>query len=1012
MKKEDLSFLGAVARAYAGKYEEMTDFCFVFPNKRSGTFFLKNLSECLGSRSMLAPDVMDVATFMSRVSGREVASRIDMVFRLYKVYCGLIGRVDSLRTEADLLEFDRFAPWAETLIGDFSEVDQYDVDAAALFKNVRDYRSIASNFLTEEQIEVIERYFGYRPAVENVEQFWKSVGDQDDMSRLKEKFVELWKILPELYSGLTENLEADGLAMPGTTFRRALREVEARGREALPWERVVVVGFNLLSTSEASLFAQMRDMKGDDGEPYAEFFWDAAGPVLGAGSRSRGAAARGMRRNIRNFPMPAWALPEISRSDRDRMPSLTVAAAPSNVAQAKIAAITVRDWMKSVGREEIAGARTAIVIPDENLLMPLLHSLPEDLGSVNLTMGYSMRYTSVTSFIYHLRRLQARRCKTGGRAGYFHEDLRLFLAHPLVHVVIGTDVANHIQGEMGMTHLRVVTPEWLSDYSPELARMLTPIDAGAGVEATIDYIDGVLQKVDEALSRDSQQLRTVNSKIERSQIAVYRLAMSRLQHSVNHHGIVMRWQSVFHLVDRMVAGETVTFEGEPLEGLQVMGLLETRAIDFDHLVILSMNDKVMPRRSRRRTFVADTLRRGYGLPVSSQGEELYAYYFYRLISRARNVTLVYDARAGEGMRSGGKSRFLMQLDMLYARDAVDKVSYTFMLDKKESEASGVAKTDKVMEMLELFRKKENGRNLSASALMNYCKCPVKFYYKNVVQVNDDAKPANFIDAITQGNIVHRSMELLYFPDGSNKKYLKGDSRRVLTAADLGRMLEDRAATERIVVRAVNEEHYHLPEEKLDRPLYGTVRMVAERLMRQVEDVMRHDMTLAPLELIGGELRGRTRLKLGGAPEVNVSYAFDRVDLVGGNLRIVDYKTGSSHVKAKEFAEIFNGSYDAYYMLQLLLYSHLLEGRVEEEENRRPGRIEMHIYDVNTVAESGSVQPTVENRTIGWDSEIGAMFLAELERVIRDIFDRSKPFGIPATDDNCVYCAYKALCGKE
>lgn len=1013
------SFLGAVAAACASRFEDMTDICFLFPNKRSSTFFMQSLSESLGHRTILAPEVLDVGTFMARVSGREPAGRIDMLFRLYNVYCSLAGRTESLRSEEDLLDFDRFAPWGETLVGDFSEVDQYDVEAPALFKNVRDYRSIASNFLTDEQIEVIERYFGYRPAVSDVEGFWKTVGEPENYSRLKGKFVELWKLLPELYSGLSAGLEADGLAMPGSTFRQALTRVAESGREVLPWSKVIVVGFNMLSTTEAELFAAMRDLNDDCGEPYAEFFWDATGPVIGPQNRKTNTAARAMRRNMRHFPSPEWARPWLASAERGELPDITVAAAPSNAAQTKIAALTVSEWIQKFPVQEVISPRTAIVIPDENLLMPLIHSLPPEAGNVNLTMGYSMRFTSVASFIYHLRRLQTRRGKTGGREGYLRDDISLFLAHPLVHVLIGTDVANSINTALGEQRLRIVTPEWIEPMSPKLAQLLKPLPADAGPEETVDYIDSVLRSLDEALRRktDTGAIPHVNTKIERSLIADYRLAMSRLLSAVRQQRIDVHWNGVFHLVDRLVSGETVPFEGEPLEGLQVMGLLETRALDFDRLIILSMNDKIMPRRSRRRTFIPDTLRRGYGLPTASQGEELAAYYFYRLISRAKTVELIYDARAGEGMRSGGKSRFLMQLDMLHAPGRITHDNYTFSLESHGSVTPAVSKTPRVMEMLNEYLLKKDGRNLSPSALMNYCKCQVKFYYKNVVQFNDDTESADYIDPITQGNIVHSAMLWLYFSEGKRRKYLRRGERIRLTSEDMDRMLADRENTERIVRRAVNKEHFHLPEEELDRPLYGTVLMVAERLMTQIENVMRHDRSLTPIELIGGEMGDGTRMKVGDSPEVNMRYAFDRVDMVaspdgeGRILRIVDYKTGGSHVKAETPEDIFNGNYKAGYLLQLQLYANLLAERVKKEEGVDVTRVGMHIYDLNTI-EEGSVQPTVGDRIIRSHDELQDDFLPGLERVLTDIFNPEKPFEPDSTEENCRFCAFRSLCGKE
>lgn len=1015
---ERVSFLGAVARAYVARYEEMSDFCFVFPNKRSGSFFLKNLSESLGKRSMLAPEVLDIGSFMGKVSGLETASRIDLLFRLYRVYSSLVGKVSFLKTEEDLLDFDRFAPWGEVIAGDFSEVEQYCVDAAALFANVRDYRSIAANFLSEEQCDIIERYFGYRPSADNVERFWKSVGYEEDLSVVKAKFVELWKLLPQLFEGLLSNLEHDGLALQGTTFKRAMERVENCGREALPWKHVVIVGFNMLSTSEARMFAAMRDMTDEDGEPYADFFWDAVGPVLGENSESKGAATGAMRRNIRNFPMPVWSAQFMAMCDPGMlMPSIAIDAAPSNVAQVKIAGMTVAGWIEKAGAEKIKDARAAIVVPDENLLLPLLHSLPENLDAVNLTMGYSLRYTSVASFVYYLRRLHTRQRKYQGQIGYFYEDVRSFLSHPLVQLLVGTSEANNINGEIARRHLRVVTPEWLGQFSQVLETVLKPISPSETAENTISYLDGVLDEVDKALSRpaedDSRRLRTFNSKIERSQIAVYRLALNRLLNSMNSHGISMRFLSVFRLIDRLLAAEKITFEGEPLEGLQVMGLLETRALDFDHLIILSMNDKVMPRRSRKRTFIPDSLRRGYGMPSPSQSEELYSYYFYRLLSRASDVTLIYDARAGEGMRSGGKSRYLMQLEMLYAPGKVTKENFTFMLDSTQVSAQSVKKTPQVMEKLKEFTMKKGGRNLSASALMNYCSCQLKFYYKNVVGISDDIEAAEYIDPITQGQIVHRAMLMLYFPEGMRERYLGKDDRIEFGRAELEAIANDTQRIEAAVRQAVNIEHFRLKKEDSDRALSGAVALIAARLARQVRDVVLHDASIAPLQLLGGEVKGTGRFKAGSAPEVNIRYALDRVDIAGGCLRVVDYKTGSSHVNAADFDSIFSGDYKAKYMIQLLLYSHLLGERVKnEEQGRTAPDISAFIYDVNTILEEGEVCPEVGNVRIESYSQVRGQFMEGMEKMIGDIFNPSVDFEPAADPSSCRYCGLRALCGKE
>ena len=1007
------TFLGAVASAYVSRYDDMSDICFVFPNKRSGYFFLKNLTESLGNRVMLAPEITDISRFASRLTGLEEASRIDLLFRLYRVYCSIIGRKENLNSKDRLLDFDRFASWGEVLTGDFSEVEQYCVDASKIFENVRDYRNISSNFLTEKQLEIIERYFGYRPAYESVEGFWKTVYDGKTPSQLREKFVELWKLLPELFTGLVENLEKDGVALRGTILRKAMEMAEESDSAGLPWSHVVFVGFNMLSTSEARIFRALSKLKDADGDPYAEFFWDATGPVLGDAKNKKSHAGRDLHRYIKEFPMPAWAMPYINLSNRQEMPpSLTIAASPSNVAQVKIASGIVDSWMKTQADEEIRDARAAIIVPDENLLMPLLHSLPEGLESVNLTMGYSMRFTAVASFIYHLKRLQTRRRKTGGTIGYYHEDLLLLLAHPLVHVLIGSSKANEINTEIRKRHLRVVTPEWLSHFSEPLARILTPIPADADAEESIAYIDSVLKTIDSALASESEsELRTVNTKMERVQISTYRYALTTLLNSVTLHGIKMNFISVFHLADRLVSGEKVNFEGRPLQGLQVMGLLETRAIDFDHLIILSMNDKIMPRRARKRTFIPDSLRRGYGMPSSTKSEDLYSYYFYRLLSRARNVTLIYDARAGEGMRSGGKSRYLMQLEMVYARGLVRLENHSFRLDAKKAEPQGVTKTEAVMQELSVYKKNEDQRYLSASALMNYCMCPVKFYYKNVCGISDDNPPADHIDPITQGNIVHHAMLTLYFPKLKRRRYLAPSERITLTRESLHALLEDKEKIRTAVRHAVNLEHFKLKGDEIDRELTGAAAIVADRLARQIEDVIRHDMQIAPIELIGGEFSGKTEWTAVNGHTVNMSYAFDRVDKVGGRLRVVDYKTGSAHVAAESLEDVFTGEYKAKYMLQLLLYAHLLEDFMKEKEGAAEDT-QMLIYDLNTIGYDGPVEPTIKKVPVKGHKEVSGEFLVGMKTMLDDIFNPDKPFEPTGDEAACKFCRLKSLCGTN
>lgn len=998
-----IPFLQAVAEAALSRYDNLSRVCFVFPNRRAGMFFLRYLASA-SRNPLLAPEVMAIADFTARLSGHDVDSRIDMLFRLYNVYCRLLADLSKLSDSGKdfkPLVFDRFASWGEVILADFSEVDQYMVDAEKVFDNVRDFREISSNFLTDEQREMIERFFGYSPALEDVEGFWKHVGPGSDEG-IRARFLELWQLLPELYERLRADLEADGLCMPGSAFRLAVERLND-GEEDFPYDKVVFVGFNALSTSENLLFEELAARKSPDGSPLAEFFWDATGPVL---TNVHGKITRELRRNEKRFPSPEWSRPFLERAATKQMPPVvTIAASPSNSTQTKIAGEKLKELLNVIGKEKFKDAKVAVVLPDENLLLPLLYSLPREIGEVNLTMGHSLRFTAIASFIYHIRRLFQRRRAVDGREAYYYEDLKLFLAHPLTHAVAGSDEANAVAGHIMNTHCFTLSVEEIASISPAVARLLRPLPRNASPTKTVEWLDHLLNDVDEALAAEASDESGLKKTLERSQIIVYRNALSRLLDAICEHHIMMGPESVLLLADRLLAGEKITFEGEPLEGLQVMGILETRALDFEHLIVLSMNDKVMPRSGGRRTFIPDALRRGYGLPAGRSGEALYAYYFYRMLSRSRGVDLIYDARAGEGMRSGGKSRFLLQLELLHARDRVRMENYSYQLNASPSKAKPIVKSPAVIDELLAFTRKESGRNLSASALVEYCNCPVRFYYKFVKGIRDEVEPGNFISPIVQGDIVHDVMLSLYFPAKRARRMLRKPI--VISRQQLEAMASDRRRIMRLIVEGVNKHHFHLPEEKRGRDLPEGVAMVAEKLADMVEGILRYDASRGELVLVGGEVPGKTRMKIGDAPEVNFSYAFDRVDRTpDGGYRIVDYKTGGVHLEAAKPENILDGSYKAKNILQLLLYSNLLARQVGSEVAIAP-----EIYEAQVLPEGGASRPKVDRTVVTDYRQVNDEFLSGLSAKLKELFDPEIPLGVADDDDRCSHCRLQSLCGR-
>lgn len=1033
--RQNESFLGCIARAYVDNFDDLSDFCFIFPNKRSRTFFLRALSWAKKSGALIAPRVMEITSFVEEIAELQRASRIDSLFRLYNIHCSHIKRAQSQKGNDTLIEFEKFRGWGETMLADFSEIDQYCVDAESLFHNVVAFKEISANFLTEEQIEVLERYFGYSPNREGINDFWRSVHAKNKkepekgLSPLKQNFISLWEKMFPLYEALNAELKRNGLATTGRVYRKALERLRQTKADQFPWKKVVFIGFNALSTSEALIFETLQKMNVGlpDLETRVDFFWDATGPVI---MSKESEAGRFIKLNIKNFPSPTWAEPYLKAAERKAMPpDIRVIAAPSNSIQAKIAADHVAQLVDSNKESALKDAKIAVVLPDENLLLPLLYALPnalpEDSNNVNLTMGYPLRLTSIASFIHHLRRILASQTKKHNEYLFYHKDLKEFLAHPFARLMFGSHNIHKINDYLQRNHCFKISLSEITAIVPETHMIFDLPKDQNDLTQSISYLKNILLSIDAAMAKktgnDDTPETLMKQNIDREHIAKYIEALHRLESAAEEHKINLSVQGVLYMTDRLLSGEQVTFAGEPLTGLQVMGLLETRALDFDHLIIPSLNDKIMPRKSHRVSFIPDALRSGYGLPRTNYQESLFSYYFYRMISRAKSVTLIYDARDGEGMRSGGESRYLMQLQYLYAKNKVQYQNYAFRADINFENRVEVLKSNQIMDRLNKYEVVDSKYNFSASMLRKYGECQLRFFYENVFGLNADTPVDNYIDNATQGNILHESMLHLYLPNEKdhNKVLPKG---HIITAQDIDNLLNDTKKLREVVRNAVNSKFRHLKKEQLNTPLSGHAAMVAKIIVKQIQRILLHDRNLTPLKIVGCEISNTFQYRTPAGRTVNMTYAIDRIDIPNcdqedAQIRIVDYKSGAPNVEAKSIDEIFNGEYKAKNFFQLMLYANLFNQAEGCDHN-----FALAIYSMNDSATSVTpkfARPVTQkngttkmaSKPITGHKELNAEFMERFNQLIEDIYDPSLPFKPAEGEDHCRYCNIRELCTR-
>lgn len=1057
------TFLQVIAEQYSARYQDLSDFTFVFPSKRSGTIFQKALLDTFTSGMRLSPEITTISELVTDISGLEIDSRIDLIFTLYNLYR------DTLKDlpEDKIPPFEKFTSWGEVALRDFSEADLYGIDAGRLFRNVKEYKSIATSFLSDEQINVLREYFDMSYMPPDIDSFWvKHYPENEEGSMIKKKFRTLWESLGELYERLTLNLESRGLCIPGGAYRKAVEKLIVKGRDISSQRKMVFVGFNVLSKMEFLLFKQIGKLstKTEYGtEPFADYVWDITGPFL----KDSGAGAGFVSRNLKSFPKPSWL--DLSESDSDSYPDIIeVIASPSNTLQAKIAGNIAAEWVKN-GEVNPSDNNAAIILPDENLLLPLIYSLPDEIENVNLTMGYPLRLTSTMSFVDKLKRMQLRRSSISGQPAFFHEDLMLLLSHPFTTILIGAEGVGKIRNHIRQYRKYAITPEQIESLVPDknvrlLFRLLSP-DTPA--KEIIAWLDTLFATISDSLTSSLDNL--LLSKIDVSHIAIYRDALRRLEDAITAQNIDLKYFTLLSMADRFLAGETVGFQGEPLEGLQVMGLLETRALDFDHLIITSMNEKIMPRKIRRKSFIPESIRKGFGMPSAGYEESIFAYYFYRLMARARKVTLIYDARTGEG-RGGDVSRYILQIRHLHPRAATSRKTFSFGLRQGVAETITIDKDALTRKMLGRLCTQDSGKGLSASTILNYCECPVRFFYRVILELPEQSEPKEFMDELIIGTVYHNVMENIYLSAAEGEREtLKGtliDSPIKIDKEFILQYLNDENKINKLIVRAINSLYHHLGEDRLETPLAGEPALTARKILQWVKSTLKKDSHISPFFIYGIELGDTERIpindKNGNVRMVNVKYAIDRVDRIssprGDVWRIIDYKTGKAHLFAKEPDDIFNGAYEAKNILQPILYCYLFNIKINGDVpvmNQTPLRPEIYSMvrnhgkndnivtpyiniadftqeyetEFKLIAEaSGMTKEQGERRlfealerleakpasgfgNVNNHLDIMPLFLPRLNSVINEIFDTSVPFISTSNLKSCNYCPYSRICGR-
>lgn len=932
-----IPFLCQVARHYfaAGGLDKT---CFVFPNRRAVVFFRKYLGECVkeSGRPLLAPSLFTMNDFFYTAAEAVPTARVPLLLELYSCYRQLYPEAESL---------DEFIFWGDILLGDFGDVDKYLVKPEALFRNVAEFRGMQDGmeYLDDTQLAAITRFLSHF-----------STG-----GRYKEEFRKIWDILLPLYKSFNAALETKGMSYEGQVYRRLAERVKNEpvadvvGGNFPGVEKFVFVGLNALNECEKLIMRRLRNAG------MAEFCWDYSSDMI---RDSHNRSSFFLADNVNEFP-------QAFRPDADGLPEpeFHVLSVPSSVGQAKqLPAILDRVGAK--------GIETAIVLPDENLLMPVLNSIPEHIRDINVTMGYPMKNSGLWSLMHDIGSMQLRMRMKGGEWYFYREQLRSIFANS-VFAAVCSDEDRQVVAEVQKQKSFYLSAACFA-ASPLLSLIFKPVltEPGKADKEQIARLAAYQLEVVNALGMRMKGTESMSLELDFARdycIAVESLAS---------YGLELLPQSYFRLLDSLVGRATVPFKGEPLNGLQIMGPLETRALDFENIVLLSCNEGTFPQRNVAPSFIPAELRRGFGLPTYEFQDAVWSYYFYRMVQRASRVWLVCDSRSS-GLKGGEESRYIRQLEMHFWHKLHRHVYRADI--RRAPELGSIPKTEEDVRKMKKL-------TLSASTLKEYLSCEVKFYYSRIrgLKVQEEAEEA--LDAGGLGSVFHAVMQELYTVPGGklSKEYLK--------------KLVDSGSYRKRVRELIMEETGAFE-------IYGQNLINEDLLCRYVRQVLKRDVEL--LESYGKdslEVLGLERECYSTIDGFRFKGVIDRLDrLTPGTVRIVDYKTGyvdddDFKVDAGVAEKVFGPDNKKRPNIALQLY--LYDRFVSDIPEFSGKQLVNSIYQTSRLF-TNSVEEVELNEEF-----IRAMGEG-LSGLLESMTDLDRPFTRDESGTACTYCNFKILCGR-
>jgi len=941
------SFLETVVEHLHAEYgDKISQLCIVLPNRRAGLFLKKQITDRYQT-AIWAPDIFSIEEFVETLSSSKILEPLTLLFEFYQHY--------KQQEKSQAQGFDEFMKWGQTLLSDFNEADLNLVPAQQLFGFVSEARAM------EE---------------------WNA--DGATITDTQKKYIEFWESIGHYYDSFTTHLREHNQAYSGLVFRQVAEALQVgEDNEILQavnqWDRIIFAGFNALSKSEEVIIQQL-ELAGD-----AEVLWDSDRYYMEDKMQEAGKFLRDYKSNSQKKPF-LWEFDQLTTGKKH----IELVGVSSNIAQAKVAGTIIPALSGSPDCSD-----TAVVLADENLLIPVLQSLPDKVKHINVTMGYPLKNTPLHGLfqsIFVLHENAHRLAANKESPQFHHKDILAVLQHPFIKNIPGShELTNHFAQSIRTHNTIFMRSEDLAKMAGtelmEVYKPLAPIFSNwqqKPQEALVCFRSLIENFRDHLLQASNNYRSKQNVEIE--YLYLYTKAIKRLQVLLEQYGTVSDLSTLKAIFHQVVGGQHVPFYGEPLQGLQVMGMLETRLLDFKNIIVLSVNEGILPEGKTTGSFISNDIRKEFDLPTHYDRDAIYAYHFYRLLQRAERVILLYNTE-GDDFGGGEKSRFVTQLEhelkqrnsnVTFTKEIID---IPVMVD--ELEAPSVKKDEWILQGLLALME----RGVSPSALNKYVNCPLDFYYRYIIGLGEEDEVEETIQATTLGSLIHEVLENFYTPCLGKK----------LTSKDIDQMLPQVASK----TRGAFLEQF--TEAEIDG---GKNLLTLKVAIKFVEGTLENEKAF--LEELATENRELTIIALEkeltrtitvGSHEVKLVGKADRIDKIGRVTRIVDYKTGvtqAADVKLDALDELLDDSSKAK-ALQLLMYALLYHSELDN-----PGdSIQSGIISMRKLSEG------FQSVRIGTLDILTESLLLEFEQklqiIIAEMLDLDTPFVHQELSTYCDFC---------